>query len=225
MGKLDYNTYLKERKSLIDAEREGARSFDKFILTLSAGSFGLSLTFINKIASDITRWTIWLLAVTWSFFLLSILSTLVSFLMSQLSCRRQRDIIDKACTEGTDPCNETNKPSQWTDWLNVASIAFFVLGALFLIIFSITNVYEGGCNMAKDSNNLEKGGFRAQKSPQTTKITEGFSAQKTPVGKDNGFVAQKTPVNKVDTTGTAPSKETSFAAQKPSIPPAQSKKE
>lgn len=38
---LKYKVYLEERKSLIDAEREGSRLFDKAILTLAAGAFGL----------------------------------------------------------------------------------------------------------------------------------------------------------------------------------------
>ena len=42
--------YHKERKVLIDGEWEAARSFDKAMLTLSAGALGLSITFIDKIA-------------------------------------------------------------------------------------------------------------------------------------------------------------------------------
>ncbi len=49
---LRYEVYLDERKLLVDAKREGAQSFDKAILTLAAGAFGLSLTFIKEVAPD-----------------------------------------------------------------------------------------------------------------------------------------------------------------------------
>ncbi len=45
---LKYKVYLEERKLLVDAVREGARSFDKTILALASGAFGLSLTFIRQ---------------------------------------------------------------------------------------------------------------------------------------------------------------------------------
>ncbi len=49
MGKTTYEVYLDERKSLINTELEQARHFDKYILTLAAGTFGLSLLFMNQI--------------------------------------------------------------------------------------------------------------------------------------------------------------------------------
>jgi hypothetical protein len=69
MSKLDsgsnddfkYEVYLEERKSLVDAEREGSRSFDKAILTLAAGAFGLSLTFIRQIVPNIESGTMFML--------------------------------------------------------------------------------------------------------------------------------------------------------------------
>jgi len=211
MEKLDYETYLKERSILIDAEREGARSFDKFILTLSAGSFGLSLTFITQIASDFNRWTIWLLAVAWFSFVVSILSTLVSFLTSQASCRRQRDILDKMLKENIALDQEINKPAQWTKWLNIVSIVCFVIGAIFLIIFSIINVCEGGCKMSDKGKSLNNG-FRAQKAPEVTKLTEGFVAQKLPS------------INAENKGGVDPSKQTGFVPQKPPQIPGQGEK-
>ena len=47
--KSEYEVYLEERKLLVDAEREGARTFDKAILTLAAGALALSITFLEKV--------------------------------------------------------------------------------------------------------------------------------------------------------------------------------
>ena len=66
-----YQQYLDERKLLIDAEAEGARSFDKAIMTLSAGALGLSLTFIKEIVCHPHGSTLWLLIGAWVGFCLS----------------------------------------------------------------------------------------------------------------------------------------------------------
>ena len=44
-----YEVYLEERKSLVTALLEQTRSFDKYVLTLAGGTFGLSFLFIKQI--------------------------------------------------------------------------------------------------------------------------------------------------------------------------------
>lgn len=87
-NKLKYNVYLEERKLLIDAEREGSRSFDKAVLTLAAGALGLSVTFVDKIAPVPQATILWLLVASWIFFGFSIIVTLSSFITSQWACVR-----------------------------------------------------------------------------------------------------------------------------------------
>ena len=82
-GRLKYNVYLEERKLLIDAEREGSRSFDKAILTLAADALGLSITFVDKIAPLPQATTLWLLVASWISFGFSIIVILSSFITSQ----------------------------------------------------------------------------------------------------------------------------------------------
>ena len=142
-----YKVYLEERKSLVDAEREGSRLFDKAILTLTAGAFGLSLTFIRQMAPDIKSGTAFLLICAWVGFCLSLLFTLISFLTSQSACLKQIKILEveyfnsqrehdkKANIE-----NIENKSSDWTGRLNKLSIVAFMLGVIFLAIFSISNL-------------------------------------------------------------------------------------
>jgi hypothetical protein len=93
---LGYKVYLEERNLLVDAAREGARSFDKAILTLSAGTFGLSLAFIKQIASVIQPGALCFLLASWTFLALSMLMTLISFLTSQSACTRQIEILEAA---------------------------------------------------------------------------------------------------------------------------------
>ncbi len=134
----EYQVYLEERKLLITAERETTQQFDKAILTLAAGALALSITFINQIAPQPISNSICYLMGAWILFCLSILSALISFLMSQKACRRQRDILDET-TSGT--CkDDKNKFAVWTGRFNYCSIIFFILGVSFLIIFSAINL-------------------------------------------------------------------------------------
>jgi hypothetical protein len=90
---LEREAYLEERKTLVEAEGEASQSFDKALITLSAGAFGLSLAFIIQVA-PVPR-ALWYLYVAWGGFILSLLSILFSFLASQQGFRRARDILDK----------------------------------------------------------------------------------------------------------------------------------
>lgn len=141
---LEYRVYLDERKLLIDAERESARSFDKAILTLAAGALGLSLTFVKEIAPSVRSGTVCLLVGAWAGFCVSMLCTLVSFLTSQAACSRQLKILEaEYFGDREDQSREIslkNWPSIVTNWLNVLSILTFIGGAVLLAVFSAVNI-------------------------------------------------------------------------------------
>jgi len=152
MNKLDsdsnddfkYKVYLEERKSLVDAEREGSRLFDKAILTLAAGAFWLSLTFIRQIVPNITSGTMFMLICAWVGFCISLLSTLISFLTSQFACSKQREILEAEYFDNHSGYDKKvifrNKTAIWTKRLNILSIFTFIIGVIFLAIFSIINL-------------------------------------------------------------------------------------
>jgi len=142
MDKMKYEVYLEERKSLINAELEQARHFDKYILTLAAGTFGLSLLFIRQIAPQPETGIIWLLVTAWAVFGASILSTLISFLLSQEACSKQRKMLAEWYKENTEHKEEEIKNvfATWTKGLNWTSMSLFIVGVVFLIIFSTLNL-------------------------------------------------------------------------------------
>ncbi len=143
---LEYHVYLDERKALIDAEHESARLFDKAILTLTSGAFGLSLAFIRQIVPSIKCGTKLFLIFGWMGFSLSLLSTLISFLISQFACRKQREILeleysrDQKQNSQEDKQNIKNKWACCTNRLNISSLVFFILGLIFLAVFVIINL-------------------------------------------------------------------------------------
>jgi len=140
---LKYKVYLEERKLLVDAISEGARSFDKTILALASGAFGLSLTFIRQISPNIKSGTVFLLICAWVGFCISLLFTLSSFLTSQSACLKQIKILEVEYlnnqSDHDKKANLKNKASVCTWWLNILSISTFIIGVIFLAIFSISN--------------------------------------------------------------------------------------
>lgn len=174
----EYKIYAEERKILIEAEKETAQQFDKYVLTLAAGALALSITFINQIAPKPIPSSLWVLLLAWSLFSLSILSTLLSLLTSQRACRRQIEILEQRLKgqEGE------NRYAWWTIFLNRASIGLFVSGTFALIIFTGINMLsnKGEENMADTETTTQK---------PVEKIDKGFVPPVTP-----GFVPPKQPI-------------------------------
>lgn len=135
MGKPNYDVYLDERKILIQTNKETSQQFDKYILTLSAGALAISITFLENIVPNPDENTLIYLILGWLVFILSMLATLISFIISQKACDKQIDLLES-------PKDDKNNWSIWTQRLNILSIICFVGGAIFLSIFSILNIYK-----------------------------------------------------------------------------------
>jgi hypothetical protein len=138
--KISRTEYLNERKMLIEAEQEGARSFDKAILTLTAGSFGLSLAFIKELNYQNFKY---FLIGSFVFFILSMLSTLVSFLTSQEAHRVQISNLRKYYETGIK--TEKNTSASQTGILNKVSIVAFITAITFLTLFVSLNLIGFKC--------------------------------------------------------------------------------
>jgi len=79
-------TYKDERDELISAAREGARTFDKAILTFGSAVFGASVAFLKDVAPIPDPSTIIWLGISWICFLIALTISLLSFLFSQETC-------------------------------------------------------------------------------------------------------------------------------------------
>lgn len=120
-----YNLYIDERKSLVDAAREGARTFDKAILTLASGSYGLSIAFLKDVVPKPQSNTMIWLALAWILFSLSIITILISFIAGQKACEQR---IINAYAELVN--GEKNLKSCWATTagvLNYISVALFTM--------------------------------------------------------------------------------------------------
>ena len=138
----EYQVYREERRHLQDALLDQSRSFDKFVLTMAASTFGLSFLFIQHIVPEPKADTMRFLIAAWGAFAITILTTLLSFLLSQKACLRQIEILDRwlgrRSEELQEPVNVYTRITQWLNWLSMAA---FVSGVTLLIIFGAQNMF------------------------------------------------------------------------------------
>ena len=133
-----YKHYIAHWQLLYDVERESARTLDKTLVALAGGALGLSITFIKEIAKC-PQWTSVLYA-SWIFFILSLLSTLISFAVTQRAARNERDIIKREFEEDVQSEKKQNLFQRLTIYLNTISIALFIIGATLITVFSGKNL-------------------------------------------------------------------------------------
>lgn len=123
-----------ERNRLIASHKDASGAFDRALMTLSAGSLGLSIAFVNDIAEEPT--SVWVLQTSWICMGLALLFIVASFAVSVEVHRRLIDGLDK-----NRPCEEEPRwARQGVTWLNGVSAGAFLIGAGFLVYFAFVNV-------------------------------------------------------------------------------------
>lgn len=138
MSRHRYGVYIKERDALINASQKESTDFDKYILTLASGTFGLSLLFINQIMPNPNKSNLPFLFCAWGAFCMSICLTLISFQVSIEAHKKQIKILEQVYFE--ENSSKRNEYAAWTTRLNWLSGAFFVTGVILLICFCIFNM-------------------------------------------------------------------------------------
>ncbi|MCA9450111.1 MAG: hypothetical protein KC931_23515, partial [Candidatus Omnitrophica bacterium] len=150
------------RGQLIPALQSSYEQMDKAILTLSGGGLALSFTFIQEIVPLGESRGIWLLLFSWTFFAGSILSTLLSFHLSQKAFHRQLKSADEYYLQDKEESFLRANPfSVWTGRLNLISTGFFILAVAAMILFVEVNATRERTKMSdkKDSTlvNIREG--------------------------------------------------------------------
>ena len=119
-----------DQKQLMDMEEKAIHNHDQTILRFSAGGIVLTITFVKNIVApgDGQCWNVLILA--WVFWIASIVSVLVSFLLSYHSSRKYQ-------------AGETDiavKLSNAVGYLNHISIITFILGIVCMVVFASLNL-------------------------------------------------------------------------------------
>jgi hypothetical protein len=133
--------YASTRQDLLSRNLSNSERYDNAILTLSTGILGISLAFIKDIVPLDKAEFLSLVIISWWLFGAAIVSTLVSFSVSQLAIKRQLEYAEKYyLEEQEDYINKKNHPALLTEYINYASGVLFVAGIIVTVIFVSVNV-------------------------------------------------------------------------------------
>ncbi len=162
-----YEAVMRHREVLAEAASNQSRSFDKYVLTLGAGALGISLVFLKDISPGPDRYFLWTLYLSWICFIVSMTTTLVSFLCGKAA-------YDREIKEWNNRYNSESKYgksvyknvfSGVTKFLNITSFCAFILGVLFLCAFATQNLQRSQvklnrrsveCQMIRKYRNLHR---------------------------------------------------------------------
>ena len=121
---------------MIAAEQQAQEQYDKTILTLSGGAFGISFAFVDKVAGANPILTGWLLG-AWLFWGLSITAILFSFFFANKALRKTIEQVDEESLYEETPGGHYT----WVTFtLNALGGAFFFLGVVALVVFVYHNI-------------------------------------------------------------------------------------
>jgi hypothetical protein len=124
------------RNYLIASKQSSQNTLDKYLISLSSGSLGLSIIFVNNIIKDNHICSKGLLIFAWILFSFTILLVLVSFFSSIHSFSKAISQTDSEKIHDEKPGGTWNI---FTRILNLINIIFFIIGLTFLLIFVSLN--------------------------------------------------------------------------------------
>jgi hypothetical protein len=142
----DHTQYMEERKGLIDAARESARTFDQAVLAFGSAVFGASIAFLKDVAPKPQFYTLKWLGISWGLFSIGLLGALLSFLFSHKACMFEIKV-GAAALGKPEFKRPKNRLSSVTDWCNYLSVGFLFLGLLSWSVFAFENLAIGGSTL------------------------------------------------------------------------------
>ena len=147
-----YEEYTAQRIKLDDASLKAAGRYDRTILTISSGALALSVTFIEKIASNPQPWTLVFLALGWFLLLVAIIFQLLALSASHEATREQIKILDIQYSyyfSADDPAQAVrngweepaNKFNSRVNKFNILAQVALIIGVIFVLTFSALNIF------------------------------------------------------------------------------------
>ncbi len=129
----NHEIYAKTREDLLKRQLSNNENFDRAILTLSSAALGLTVSFIRGLEKPIY---VSILVLSWVALVLSVISTIVSYLASQKAIGRQLEIAERYYLQGDESArNLRNFPAQLNEILAYVSAICFVLGIILILAF------------------------------------------------------------------------------------------
>lgn len=198
-----YQAYLDHRQQLVSAERELGGSFDKYLLTLSGGALGLSLTFLGQIVGHDCVVGGCLFGAGWVALSLTVVAMLACIRISLDGCEKSRDVLDDEFARPDCSVFARVRDRQGNLYharcvriLNWIGLSFFVIGAVCLLWFTLQSIsYSGRSQSVNDSSKPNQ--LMAEHSVPQSPVTsqpDRFS-DPTPVIERQSFVPPSAPVD------------------------------
>jgi|GEM_PF-1385557 len=151
----EHKIFLDERRLQEANSRKVIEQFDKAVMTLAAGGLSMSLLFIEKVAHEPKQNSLPWLYTGWSFFTLSLLLSLVSFLCGYHSYRRELEILDELFKNPQLQSlpNKWSRPTLVINWLSAIAL---IVGAGAIVRFAILNQPNHGRNANMSESKQEQ---------------------------------------------------------------------
>ena len=144
--------YSETRNDLLTRQLSNSEKLDGAILTLSTAALGVSIAFIDNVVPLEKAQNIILLKISWCLFGLSVVSTLISFIASQIGIKTQLIYAEKYyLNKKQEYLTKPNKAAKLTDFLNYSSATLFILALLFTILFVILNLGDSQIMTKKET--------------------------------------------------------------------------
>jgi len=184
-----HDFYTDQRKNLDSSAFQMGNLHDQWVLTLSSGALGLSVTFLEKIVSHPEEWTKIILFWSWSALGFSLLAAFYSIHYSYCAMSRQIAILDdeyeqfqktttKERPEGIDISakQKHNRFVTITQWWSLQARMFTVTGIALFCLFCFCNI--GSSFDSSDSQS--KKGVIISADPQLFKLLQTYKEDSKP---------------------------------------------
>ncbi|NPD75318.1 hypothetical protein [Oceanispirochaeta sp. M1] len=149
-----YQWYIKVRDDYKASYRSQTNQYDKYLITLASGSFGISFAFVDSFLPKVIKNPV-LLPLAWAAFALCILLSLIAFLVGvkafetqiklhDVEYQRMKDRIDGksevvTSTEARRKGKSNNIFSEVVKELSIITMSLYATGNILLIVFVFIN--------------------------------------------------------------------------------------
>jgi hypothetical protein len=138
--KISEERYFKLRAELVGSQRINSQSYDRSILAFASAGLGLSVTFLDKVIDFNTANTKVILYLTWIFFILSIISVIISYMIGQKALKIDLEKLIHIFDDNNEEYSKLNIWTKWNDRFNFLSGLFFICAIIFLVVFVSLNI-------------------------------------------------------------------------------------
>jgi hypothetical protein len=146
------NLFDKLRDNLLTRDLSNTENYDKAILTLSASSLGLSLTAIKFVVTKATASSLILLKMGWTLLVISVISSLVAYLIGNKAIKVQLENARDYYKNGIEGAfSRKNIFSRVNSFLNYLTGLSFALAIILIVTFISINLEIGESTMSDKS--------------------------------------------------------------------------